>query len=176
MSWFSSIFGSDKSSDPVGKLDPKLREFLEKESPVKYTPSQPQPSLTPAAQPQSRELHKESEKKADAAAVPSASLYQDGRYAHLWKNYRPLEEVESEAATDQDKLMGLLEGFKERKAMIGRAALENCALQQEEWVNCMKNGSWNDQLQMCRHQVRRFERCYMMQSVGSQRKNFPLLP
>ncbi|KAG6025021.1 hypothetical protein E4U41_001633 [Claviceps citrina] len=166
MGWFPSIFGSDRpSSDPLGKLDPKLREFLEKESPVKYTPNQAQTSPTPAPQSQAQGPPEESErKKEDAAAVPSASLYQDGRYAHLWKNYRPLREVESEAATDHDKLMDVLEGFKERKAAIGRAALENCALQQEEWVDCMKNGSWEDQLQMCRHQVRRFERCYTMQS------------
>ncbi|KAG5929598.1 hypothetical protein E4U42_005303 [Claviceps africana] len=166
MGWFPSIFGSGKSpSDPLEKLDPKLREFLEKESPVKYTPNHQAPtSPTPVPQTQSQDVKKTDERTENAAAVPAASLYQDGRYAHLWKNYRPLQEVESEAATDHDKLMGVLEGFKERKAAIGRAALENCALQQEEWVNCMKSGSWEDQLQMCRHQVRRFERCYTMQS------------
>lgn len=165
MGWLPSIFGGEKSSsDPLGKLDPKLREFLEKESPVKYTPNQatPPPS-TPQAQPKNEQLI--AQPISDQPAVPSASLYQDGRYAHLWKNYRPLSQVESESATDHDKLMNVLDGFKERKAAIGRAALENCALQQEEWVNCMKNGSWEDQLQMCRHQVRRFERCYTMQSV-----------
>ncbi|KAG6013782.1 hypothetical protein E4U43_007116 [Claviceps pusilla] len=170
MGWFPSIFGSGRSpSDPLEKLDPKLREFLEKESPVKYTPNnQAQTSPTPApqtqSQSQSQDLQKPSERTGDAAVVPSASLYPDGRYAHLWKNYRPLQEVESEAATDHDKLMGVLEGFKERKAAIGRAALENCAIQQEDWVNCMKHGSWEDQLQMCKHQVRSFERCYTMQS------------
>lgn len=165
MGWFPSIFGSDKPSDPLGKLDPKLREFLEKESPVKYAPNQARKASTPAPQNHSQNLHEEPESKGDPSAVPSVSLYQDGRYAHLWKTYRPLEEIESESATDHDKLMGVLEGFKERKAAIGRAALENCAIQQEDWVNCMKNGSWEDQLQMCRHQVRRFERCYTMQSV-----------
>ncbi|KAG6004724.1 hypothetical protein E4U21_000816 [Claviceps maximensis] len=166
MGWFPSIFGSDKSSsDPLDKLDPKLREFLEKESPVKYTSNhQAQTVPEPAPQTQDQNVQKTSRTTEDAAAVPSASLYQDGRYAHLWKNYKPLQEVESESATDHDKLMDVLEGFKERKAAIGRAALENCAIQQEEWVNCMKHGSWEDQLQMCRHQVRRFERCYTMQS------------
>ncbi|KAK2594802.1 Vacuolar protein sorting-associated protein atg6 [Conoideocrella luteorostrata] len=165
MGWFPSIFGSEKPSDPLGKLDPKLREFLEKESPVKYTSNQT--LVTSKSPPPGAQIHhaqKPDEPAIDKSTVPSASLYQDGRYAHLWKNYRPLEQIESEAATDHDKLMTVLEGFKERKAAIGRAALENCALQQEEWVNCMKNGSWEDQLQMCRHQVRRFERCYTMQS------------
>ncbi|KID89819.1 hypothetical protein MGU_03224 [Metarhizium guizhouense ARSEF 977] len=166
MGWFPSIFGSDKPSDPLSKLDPKLREFLEKESPVKYTPNR-SPTSTSATP----ERHTDEAQKADKtepahneSAVPSESLYQDGRYAHLWKNYRPLAQIEAEAASDHDKLMDVLEGFKERKAAIGRAALENCAIQQEEWVNCMKNGSWEDQLQMCRNQVRRFERCYTLQS------------
>ncbi|POR38024.1 Uncharacterized protein TPAR_01773 [Tolypocladium paradoxum] len=165
MGWLSSIFGTDRSADPLGKLDPKLREFLEKESPVKYTPNQQQPTPPPpTSQTQRNDGPEVAEPVADRPVVPAASLYQDGRYAHLWKNYRPLSQVEAESATDHDKLMSVLEGFKERKAAIGRAGLENCALQQEEWINCMKHGSWEDQLQMCRHQVRRFERCYTMQS------------
>jgi hypothetical protein len=158
MGWLPSIFGGD-APNPLGKLDPKLREFLEKESPVKYIPNQ---TTTPTRR---QDAPAAVESRAEGAAVPSASLYQDGRYAHLWKNYKPLAEVEEETSTDHDKLMSVLEGYKERKAAIARAGLENCAPQQEEWINCMKNGSWEDQLQMCRHQVRRFERCYTMQSV-----------
>ncbi|KAF5712107.1 hypothetical protein FMUND_8666 [Fusarium mundagurra] len=163
MGWISSVLGTDKSSDPLSKLDPSLRDFLEKESPLKYPSNQPTNPPPTNRQP----------KNADAAAttteqqkpvVPSASLYQDGRYAHLWKNYQPLAEIEAETATDHEKLMSVLEAYKERKEAIGKAALENCAEYQEEWVNCMKHGSWEDQMQMCRHQVRRFERCYMMQS------------
>lgn len=174
MGWISSVLGTDKSADPLAKLDPSLRDFLEKESPLKYptnqsknTPSAPQQpgqddAAVTATQPQ----------KPD---VPSASLYQDGRYAHLWKSYQPLAEIEAETATDHDKLMSVLEAYKERKEAIGKAALENCAESQEEWVNCMKHGSWEDQMQMCRHQVRRFERCYMMQSVRCSQLNLHTL-
>ncbi|KAJ6442896.1 hypothetical protein O9K51_04073 [Purpureocillium lavendulum] len=167
MGWLPSIFGTDKPADPLGKLDPKLREFLERESPVKYKPNEPTTSPSPpspSSQTQQHDTKPVAPPENKDPAVPSASLYQDGRYAHLWKNYRPLAQVEAESATDHDKLISVLEGFKERKAAIGRAALENCAMQQEEWVNCMRSGSWEDQLQMCRHQVRRFERCYTMQS------------
>ncbi|KAK7413228.1 hypothetical protein QQX98_007887 [Neonectria punicea] len=165
MGWLSSVLGTDKSEDPLGKLDPKLREFLEKESPVKYTTNQPS---TPANPPQSQ-AHENRDPSiaasgAQGPSVPSASLYQDGRYADIWKTYRPLAQIEAETASDHDKLMSVLEGYKERKEAIGRASLENCAEAQEEWVNCMKHGSWEDQVQMCRHQVRRFERCYTMQS------------
>ncbi|TQS33933.1 hypothetical protein Golomagni_05707 [Golovinomyces magnicellulatus] len=157
MGWLPSFLGGEKSNDPLTKLDPKLREFLEKESPVKYSkkvdavepaPTRPQQPTTPQ----------------DKPTVPAESLYQDGRYAHLWKNYKPLAQVEDEGSSDHDKLMNVLDGYKERKAAIGKAAMENCAMQQEEWINCMKHGDWSDQLQMCRHQVRRYERCYTMQS------------
>ncbi|KAL4730631.1 hypothetical protein ACLX1H_002669 [Fusarium chlamydosporum] len=164
MGWISSILGTDKSADPLGKLDPSLRDFLEKESPLKYPANQTTNTPQAAQQPSNIEAAV-AESQAQKAAAPSASLYQDGRYAHLWKNYRPLAEIEAETATDHEKLMNVLEAYKERKEAIGKAALENCAEYQEEWVNCMKHGSWEDQIQMCRHQVRRFERCYMMQSV-----------
>jgi hypothetical protein len=61
--------------------------------------------------------------------------------------------------------MDVLEGYKGRKQLIGKAALENCAIQQEAWRKCMTEGSWTDQLQMCSDQVREFEKCYSMQSV-----------
>ncbi|KAF5537170.1 hypothetical protein FMEXI_10044 [Fusarium mexicanum] len=163
MGWISSILGTDKSSDPLSKLDPSLRDFLEKESPLKYSSNQP--AIPPPANQQPRNPDAAvTASEPQKPAVPSASLYQDGRYAHLWKNYQPLAEIEAETATDHEKLMSVLEAYKERKEAIGKAALENCAEYQEEWVNCMKHGSWEDQMQMCRHQVRRFERCYMMQS------------
>lgn len=159
MGWWPSIFGGDKSADPLQQLDPKLREFLEKESPVKHQHSA-------ATEPTSKDGAAASSSRGPGETpVPKQSLYQDGRYAHLWKNYRPQAEVEAEAMTDHDKLMGVLEGYQERKAQITKVAMENCAEAQEEWINCMKHGKWEDQLQMCRHQVRRFEKCYTMQSV-----------
>jgi hypothetical protein len=164
MGWISSVLGTDKSSDPLSKLDPSLRDFLEKESPLKYPSNQPTDSPPSNQQPRNADITVTATEP-QKPVVPSASLYQDGRYAHLWKNYQPLAEIEAETATDHEKLMSVLEAYKERKEAIGKAALENCAEYQEEWVNCMKHGSWEDQMQMCRHQVRRFERCYMMQSV-----------
>lgn len=172
MGWFDGWFGSSSSnSDPLGRLDPKLREFLERESPVKYnntfdsqqTPSQPQsqqprPSQLPpqqtAQQPQSQQ----------GPTAPSESLFPDGRYAHLWKTYRPLAAIEAETKTDSEKLSDVLEAFKERKAAIGRGALENCAEEQADWTACMKSGTWTARMTMCREEVRKFERCYNAQS------------
>ncbi|OLN81736.1 hypothetical protein CCHL11_06953 [Colletotrichum chlorophyti] len=174
MGWFDGWFGSSSpsSGDPLKSLDPKLREFLERESPVKIQQVQEaeQKAAVIAAQAQAQ-IQRQQQAQNDAIAadpdrpkVPKESLFQDGRYAHLWKTYRPYAEIEAESKTDHEKLMDVLDGYKQRKHNIGKAALENCALQQEEWVNCMKSGDWEDRLQMCRHQVQRFERCYTMQT------------
>ncbi|KAF0645592.1 hypothetical protein FPSE5266_00641 [Fusarium pseudograminearum] len=163
MGWISSILGTDKSADPLAKLDPSLRDFLEKESPLKYPANQPANPAQAVQKPSNTNVPV-AETQEQKPNAPPASLYKDGRYAHLWKNYRPLAEIEAETASDHEKLMSVLEAYKERKEAIGKAALENCAEYQEEWVNCMKHGSWEDQIQMCRNQVRSFERCYLMQS------------
>lgn len=172
MGWLDSLWGR-RSDDPLQDFDPKVREFLRKESPVKYDASKPkqdgqgqQPiaggsgaAPTPGVQ----------AAPGDSApsSVPKESLYQDGRYAHLWKTYKPLGEVESETKSDHEKLQDVLDSFKSRKAAIGQAALENCSEEQLDWNNCMKSGSLKARMTMCRDEVRRFERCYNMQSVSS---------
>lgn len=165
MSWFWS---KSEDKDPSAKkdalrdLDPSLRDFLKKEAPSKYESSAPTPrppleekTVAPSPPP--------SEPK--TPAVPSKSLYQDGRYADLWKSYKPLEDVEAEGKSDQEKMMDVLEGYKSRRAEIGRIALENCALEQTEVSDCFRAGKWAAKATMCRAENRRFDRCYMMQSV-----------
>ncbi len=189
MGWFwdtSSSISNTKSNsdgskdDPLRNLDPSLREFLEKESPVKYTSSEapatppPEPQRSYSDQlnlsqqsptPSSRQSPSPSTENPTEKVVPSESLYQDGRYAHLWKNYQPLAEIENSTKSDQDKLLDILEGYKERKAQIGRAALENCAIEQEEVNNCYKNGGFMSTMTMCRAENKQFQRCYLMQAV-----------
>jgi DNA-binding transcriptional regulator YdaS (Cro superfamily) len=169
MGWLDSIWGR-RSDDPLQDFDPKVREFLKRESPVKYDkkPSQhgqnpvAQQALAAAATPAERAASNEPAPN----AVPRESLYPDGRYAHLWKTYRPLGEIESETKSDHEKLQDVLDAFKSRKAAIGAAALENCAEEQLDWNNCMKSGSMRARMTMCRDEVRKFERCYNMQSVS----------
>ncbi|KAK1832904.1 hypothetical protein QBC39DRAFT_370646 [Podospora conica] len=163
MGWFDSLFGESTGADPLAKLDPKLRDYLRRESPVKYATEeeqqhkQNQPEQIPEPQEQNAP-------PAEKPLVPPQSLFPDGRYAHLWKTYRPLAEIEAETKTDHEKLMDVLDAYKGRKAQIGRAALENCADEQMDWAACMKGGEWTDRMTMCRKQVQRFERCYMTQS------------
>jgi len=171
MGWLDSLWSSSRTDDPLGKLDPKLREYLEKESPVKYgsnTPTAPtaaskQPNnSTPVDIEAARRAFAESDKA--EPVVPTESLYQDGRYAHLWKGYKPLAQIENETKSDHEKLMDVLDGFKDRKEQIGRAALENCALEQSDWRSCMSNPSVTERLTLCRTQVKKFEKCYTQQT------------
>lgn len=171
MGWFDSLWGR-RSDDPLQDLDPKVREFLRKESPVKYDGSKPKQDgigREPiAGESGAATTPSEQTEKVESASssVPKESLYQDGRYAHLWKTYKPLGEVENETKSDHEKLQDVLDSFKSRKAAIGQAALENCSEEQLDWNNCMKSGSLKARMTMCRDEVRKFERCYNMQSVS----------
>ena len=180
MGWWDSVFGGSSQSDPLANLDPKVREFLERESPVKYTTKAEQEQQTQRSQPQQQQQPvqpappqptsttttptTQDAQDPNKPVVPRESLFQDGRYAHLWKTYKSRAAVEAETKTDHEKLMDVLEGFKSRKQAIGRAALENCADEQLDWNNCMKGGSWKARMTMCREEVQKFERCYNMQS------------
>lgn len=177
MGWWDSLWSSGSSTDdPLRNLDPKLREFLERESPVKYkTAQKPATAATIAAEAEAKRQQQVADDAAAAAAkeaeenkpvVPKDSQYQDGRYAHLWKTYRPLAEIEAETKSDHERLMDVLEGYKERKSQIGRAALENCAFEQMDWRQCMNNPTFTERMTMCRDQVRKFEKCYMTQTVS----------
>lgn len=179
MGWFDGLFGSSessanqRSSDPLSQLDPKLRQFLERESPVKYLASKGDEAVADAAQ-QPVTAQKAEQASASAAAagrpaVPAQSLYQDGRYAALWKTYRPLAEIEAETKSDDERLMDVLDGYQERREQIGRAALENCALEQIDWNTCIRSGPLSSRMTMCHAEMKKFERCYTMQSVRRPR-------
>lgn len=175
MGWFGSSSSNEnpKSStdDPLEALDPSLREFLKKESPIKYDASNPPAAPIPRAAERKTEkaasaatptAEKESE---DESKVPAQSLFPDGRYAHLWKTYQPQAEAEAVAKSDQEKIEDIVQGYKFRKNQIGKAALENCALEQWEVNECFRNGNLTDRMTMCKKQNRNLSQCYTMQSV-----------
>jgi hypothetical protein len=173
MGWFwgsSDSSDGNKSQDPLRDLDPSLRDFLAKESPVKYSSSNPPAVSKPTAAPTPSTENKPTAPTPSAEEdtepkAPAESLYKDGRYAHLWKTYQSQSEAEAEAKSDQEKINDVLEGYKYRKAEIGRAALENCALEQWQVNDCFRNGGWASRLTMCRTENRELERCYTMQAV-----------
>lgn len=170
MGWFWGPSDSDndnKSKDPLRDLDPSLRDFLKKESPVKYNDSNPPaPTRIIEATPKPADTTSSVPSAAEEEPkVPSQSLFPDGRYAHLWKSYESKEAVENASKSDQEKITDVLEGYKYRKAEIGRAALENCANEQWAVNDCFRNGSWGSRMTMCRDENRKLERCYMVQAV-----------
>ena len=161
MGWIDSIWGT-RSNDPLGTLDPKVRDFLTKESPSFGKPDPP---------PASQHAHSDDTQSLDSVKpakpkVPRESLFPDGRYAHIWKTYTPLAEIESSTKSDSQKITDIVDAFKERKKEIGRAALENCVETQELWRTCVDNGSWWDRSTGCSESLRKFERCYQTNAVG----------
>lgn len=180
MGWFwDSKPSTSSQQDAYQNLDPSLRNFYDQESTSQsqsQTPlpkSKDQPTSADGAPSTYRSqvglnspglsLEEQNALPQDRPAVPSESLYQDGRYAHLWKSYRPYDEISSVSKTDQDKLADVVSQYKDRKAAIGRAALENCVVEQLEEQDCWRHGGFVKTMTMCRTENRAFTRCYTMQ-------------
>ncbi|KAK0660154.1 hypothetical protein DIS24_g3305 [Lasiodiplodia hormozganensis] len=167
MGWFWGSSDSSASADPAKQLDPGLKKFLDQESPspppAASVPAA-QPSPAPQSAPATTSASVSSADAAKPAAVPAESLYQDGRYAHLWKNYEPLSAIEARSKSDQEKLTDIVSAYNDRRAGIGRAALENCAFQQLALSDCYKSGTWMARITMCRTETQALDRCYTMQS------------
>ena len=173
MGWFWS---DSNANDPTKKLDPGLREYLQQETPDKYTPAaavssspESRPPLTTlpestkaeSSQPPSTEGSEPAQ-----PAVPAASLFPDGRYAHLWKDYQTPTEVE---LTTKPPAERVVDQFKKRKDFLNRAAVENCAEEQEALGHCFKRGTVSNRIRarvtLCAEENREFGRCYTMQGV-----------
>lgn len=180
MGWFwgnstrKSKESESVNGDPLKNLDPALREFLDKESPVRYTSTSTTTTRPASAATANEEkattkytdqLAKPEKNKTPENGVPPQSLFPDGRYAHLWRTYTPLTEVEAATKSEQEKLLDMIDGYKERKAQIGRAALENCSLEHLAVSDCFRYGGWKSRMTMCRAENREFEKCYTMQAV-----------
>ncbi|KAH7059049.1 hypothetical protein B0J12DRAFT_594925 [Macrophomina phaseolina] len=176
MGWFwgSSNGSSSAAADPAKQLDPSLKKFLEKEShpannaaAAASSPSSHSATsaLSPAVSPASpAPPEQQATTSATSPVVPSASLYPDGRFAHLWKTYEPLSAVEARTKSDQEKLSDIVTAYNDRRAGIGRAALENCAFQQLALSDCFRSGTWSARITMCRKETQALDRCYTMQS------------
>jgi hypothetical protein len=165
MGW---LWGSGDSGS-TDKLDSSLQDFLKKEA-----PTGPKPTLPPApkksteaadpsshAPPPSTPAQTEPEKP----FIPPQSQFQDGRYAHLWKNYTPQNILDDRGKNEQDKLRDLVEAYNDRKAGVGRIAMENCAIEYMEQFECFrKPKTWTALGTLCNAESRKFNRCYDIQS------------
>jgi hypothetical protein len=159
MGWF---WNSTKN-DPVQKLDPGLRQYLEQESPDQYVPA----GVKPAPEP-STPAPESSPASPDHPTPPSASLFPDGRYAHLWTTYKPPVDVDESAGIRGAEKV--IEKYKERGDTVQRAAMENCALEHEALTYCFQTGNWRKQIEarltMCSAENATFSRCFQTQAVS----------
>ncbi|PGH11850.1 hypothetical protein AJ79_04647 [Helicocarpus griseus UAMH5409] len=158
MGWF---WGNSDGSDPTKNLDPSLKDFLKQETPARYDPTNIKPSLAPEQkQPAPPRPSSNDPAPSDKPSVPSASLFPDGRYAHLWKDYKPVAEIETSDMSPAEKV---IDQFKKRKDVLNKAALENCAGEQLDLSMCFKNGGLKERATMCSEKNSKFSRCYTMQ-------------
>lgn len=162
MGW---LWGSGDSSSPKDKLDPALRDFLEKEAPTGRGPKPSLPSK-PAEKPAIASDKSQSSDPENAVKpiVPPQSQFQDGRYAHLWKDYVPQAELEERGKSEQDKLRDIVDAYNDRRAEIGRVALENCAFEYLAQFECFKKPNWYQTATVCKAESRNFNKCYDIQS------------
>ncbi|PYH98218.1 hypothetical protein BO71DRAFT_395512 [Aspergillus ellipticus CBS 707.79] len=161
MGWF---WESSNKDDPVKKLDPGLREYLEHEAPKKYVPAT-LPSPQDASKPVDTQTGPSGSDEPSKPTTPAASLFPDGRYAHLWKTYKPPREQEASTVQTAERVV---EKFKERGKSVQRAAIESCALEHEALTYCFKTGNWQKRLEarvtMCSEENTKFSRCYTTQA------------
>ena len=163
MPWF---WGGNNQDDPTKSLDADLKQFLKEQQPKPYVPIEvpsreaEEPKKVkgpPDSLPATTEGFEE-------RPLPKESLFQDGRYKHLWKTYVPQAEIAAAAATPVEHVIN---ARKDRRTGIHRAALENCAFEQELQRGCLGNGfagSIKSRMTMCRAETKTFNRCYQLQA------------
>ncbi|KAK8165170.1 hypothetical protein BKA80DRAFT_201105 [Phyllosticta citrichinensis] len=151
MGWFSG-----SSDDPSKNLDPQLKDFLDKEL-SHFRAGPPAVAKPPPKAPEPTPQTTESQ-------VPRESLYQDGRFAHLWKTYTPIAEVEARFSTEREQMSEMSATLKDQVSAVKKAAMENCSLEDQAISDCYKSGTWMDRMMMCRKENKAFNRCWTMQT------------
>lgn len=155
-------FTSTAPPDSSTKLDADLRNFLEEDEynqRLREKAAKPVPKSIPSKA--EDQTHKDIV-DSHGPAIPSKSLYPDGRYAHLWKTYHPTED--GAVKSSNEKLRDMKEESKQRGATIDRTAAENCALEAQAEYDCLQNGGWGKKMVMCREETRALDRCQQLQS------------
>lgn len=165
MDWLWSKF-SPRKEDPVSKLDPGLKDFLQQQQPQKYKTTPP-PAPEFVKKPKVEVDFPDTNRIYDERPLPKESLFQDGRYAHLWKTYTPQAAVEKFGL---DTTQRIHEDHENRRQLIHKAALENCAVEDELFKNCFHTGDWKQRAYaratMCYQEEKAFNRCYQLQAVS----------
>ncbi|PWW73054.1 hypothetical protein C7212DRAFT_359678 [Tuber magnatum] len=160
MGWFwgSSSPKDDGSSNPLSHLDPALRDFLLKESPLKPSPPpaprrSSEPTPTPAAP----------ETPSPTQGPRTVNSPYGDRYADIWAQYTP-QGLTQASKSSQEQLADILQAYKYRKSLIARAALENCVGEQSALHECYRHGSFAQKARGCGVEKGQLQDCYTTQT------------
>jgi len=176
MSWFWGGGGNKrKQSDPAKALDDDLKQFLNDQQPKPYSPAEISKHVAEA--PQAQEAPAPTPRPAESPEdrpLPKESLFQDGRYKDLWKTYVPLEQSGS------SPVERVLETRKDRRQTIHKAALENCAFEQQMQQDCLHAGTWSQKIRgkmtLCHEENKAYNRCYSLQAKFLQALGYMTSP
>ncbi|ETN38671.1 uncharacterized protein HMPREF1541_06708 [Cyphellophora europaea CBS 101466] len=165
MPWFWWA-GQSNHEDPTKSLDPSLKEFLKEQQPRPYVPAEPPQKIDEPQQDSQPEVAlPDTNKTYEDRPVPPESLYQDGRYAHIWKTYTPQTQIAATTSTAVDRIN---QAKKDRKREIHRASLENCAFEEEIRQECLNGQNVTSRFRatmtMCNEETKQYTRCYQLQS------------
>ena len=164
-----------EAKDPTKSLDPTLKDFLNSQQPRPYELSPlPSPAPAPKAEPIHTKKPEEGSKASEKASkvssdrpVPRESLFQDGRYAHLWATYTPQDTLLANTTTPLERVVS---ARKDQRDLVYRAALENCAFEHELQLTCLSSGYGTKaqrakaRMTLCREETAAFNRCYHLQN------------
>lgn len=139
--WDDYRFGSKADDKFKADIEARARRDI---STLNTKPSQPVPS---------------SQTSSD---IPKESLYQDGRYADLWKTYVPTSSMDA-PSNDQEMIGRLADTIRDAKKAIDKSAAENCIDEKFAVVECGDRGAWAGRFMMCRTERKQLNRCLEMQ-------------
>src|SRR5271170_4303471 len=163
MGWFWG--GTSNKNDPTKSLPSDLKDFLADQQPRPYVPTEP-PSSKPAEQADKpAQQLPDTNKTFEERLLPKESLFQDGRYKDIWKTYTPQDSITTNTSSPLGRLIS---ARKDRKELVHRAAMENCAFEQELQQNCLKSGDLFNRtrarMTACKQETKAFNRCYQLQA------------
>lgn len=161
MPWF--WWGSKNEETPTSALNPELKKFLEEQQPRPYETSEtPKPAQAAIEAKRKEPELPDTNKIHEDRGVPPESLYQDGRYAHLWKTYTPTTEITAQTTTPMERMY---QARKDRTKSIHRTALENCAFEEEVRQQCLGSVTMASRfLNLCNDETKQYTRCYQLQA------------
>ncbi|KAK5050963.1 hypothetical protein LTR84_003522 [Exophiala bonariae] len=166
MSWFwGGGGGKGDQSDPAKALDDDLKQFLKDQQPRPYRPAELSKPTAPTPTPRETPVPVASTSQpttVEDRGLPKESLFQDGRYKDIWKTYVPQEQ------SGISPVERVLEARKDRRATIHKAAMENCAFEQQMQMDCMHASSWAQKIRgratLCHEENKAYNRCYSLQA------------